>query len=73
MGELCEALVIEVGETDYNDENIDRPNEIIDACQGLVVHDEQTDVVRFAHKVQAYLKDHCSSNINLLAIFRWLV
>src|SRR5438045_1017032 len=65
MGELREARIVVDGEKEFSDENIEAPDEIIDACQGLVVYDEQTNIVRFAHHtVQVYLKDNCSSSLS---------
>ena len=55
--ELCHALAIEVGETEFDEENLDDIETILLACCGLVTVDPETESVRLAHyTTQDYFK-----------------
>ena len=49
MDELREAMIIKGGDSDLAFEYLDPPEFIVEECKSLVVYDEQTGVVRFAH------------------------
>lgn len=55
--ELCYALAIEVGETEFDEENLDDIESILLVCCGLMTVDPQTETVRLAHyTTQDYFK-----------------
>lgn len=55
--ELCHALAIEVGETEFDEENLDDIEGILLVCCGLVMVDPETETVRLAHyTTQDYFK-----------------
>jgi hypothetical protein len=47
--ELCHALAIELGDKDLNEDNILDVEDVISVCAGLVMIDEESDVVRLVH------------------------
>lgn len=47
--ELCECLVVEVGDEDLKYELMPDSSDVIDCCKSLVVYDESTNMVRFSH------------------------
>ena len=53
MSELLEALVVEDAEPDDDIasilENMLTPADIIECCKSLIIHDDQSGVVRFTH------------------------
>ena len=56
VDELCHALAVEIGATDFNLENIPSISTLLDYCQGLIVVDSETSTVRLIHyTVQEYL------------------
>lgn len=64
MKELCEALVIQEGNKQVDEESIQGPDSIIELCESLLVWDQSTDYVTFAHyTVQEYLTSACSSQL----------
>jgi hypothetical protein len=64
MSELCEALVIQEGNRVIGEESIQNSDSIIEMCESLVVCDQSTDFVTFAHyTVQEYLSSSCGSQL----------
>ena len=56
VDELCHALAVEIGATDFNLENIPSIATLLDYCQGLIVVDSETSTVRLIHyTAQEYL------------------
>ncbi|KAK0644279.1 hypothetical protein B0T16DRAFT_195007 [Cercophora newfieldiana] len=55
--ELRQALAIEVGESQLDEDNMPETDTILSVCAGLVTIDEQSDVIRLVHyTTQEYLK-----------------
>ena len=55
--ELCHALAVEVGETEFDEENLDDIESILLVWCGLVTVDPETETVRLAHyTTQDYFK-----------------
>lgn len=55
--ELRHALAIEVGESEFDEENLDDIKDILSVCRGLVIIDPETGVVRLVHyTTQEYFK-----------------
>jgi len=64
VDELCDALAVEIGETDFDPENIPLIGTLLHCCQGLITVDGEASSVRLIHHtVQEYL---CSQ----LGLFR---
>ena len=60
--ELCHALAVERGSTDFNGENIPSITTLVVCCQGLITVDQKTSTVQLIHfALQKYL----SSNPNI--------
>ena len=56
VDELCQALAVEIGETDFDLENIPSIGTLLDYCQGLITVDAEASTVRLIHyTVQEYL------------------
>jgi len=56
VDELCHALAVEIGATDFDSENIPLINTLLDCCQGLITVDKEASTVRLIHfTVQEYL------------------
>ena len=56
VDELCHALAVEIGETDFDPENVPSIATLLDSCQGLVTVDSEASIVRLIHHtVQEYL------------------
>ena len=49
MEELRYALAVEENSIDFDEDNLDEADEIISACGGLAIHDEDTNIVRLVH------------------------
>jgi hypothetical protein len=49
MEELCDLLVVEPGDKEIKQTHRLRPERIIDICESLVLWDEASGIVRFAH------------------------
>ncbi|KAF1815392.1 hypothetical protein P152DRAFT_381459, partial [Eremomyces bilateralis CBS 781.70] len=47
--QLCHALGVERGDTDLNEENIPDIGTVVSLCAGLIVFDEELDLVRLVH------------------------
>jgi len=59
VDELCHALAVEIGTTDFDSENIPLINTLLDCCQGLITVDKEASTVRLIHfTVQEYLCAH---------------
>ena len=57
--ELCQALAVEIGSTDYNTHNSPSIQTVLSCCQGLVVVDKERSIVRLVHyTLQDYLINH---------------
>ena len=56
VDELCHALAVEIGETDFDPENIPLIGTLLHCCQGLITVDGEASSVRLIHHtVQEYL------------------
>ena len=56
VDELCHALAVEIGETDFDLENVPSIGTLLDCCQGLVTVDAEASTARLIHHtVQEYL------------------
>ena len=54
--ELCHALAVEIGEADFDPENVPSIGILLDCCQGLMEVDAEASTVRLIHyTVQEYL------------------
>jgi len=59
VDELCHALAVEIGETDFDPENLPSIGTLLDYCQGLITVDVEASIVRLIHyTVQEYLCSH---------------
>jgi len=59
VDELCHALAVEVGEADFDPENVPSIGTLLDCCQGLITVDAEASTVRLIHyTVQEYLCSH---------------
>ena len=59
VDELCHALAVEIGETDFDPENVPSIGTLLDCCQGLIAVDAEASAVRLIHyTVQEYLCSH---------------
>jgi len=56
VNELCHALAVEIGETDFDPDNVPAIGTVLDCCQGLITVDAEASTVRLIHyTVQEYL------------------
>src|SRR5437879_3213789 len=61
VDELCHALAVEIGATDFDPENVPLIDTLLDCCQGLITVDKEASTVRLIHfTVQEYLSRHPS-------------
>ena len=61
VDELCHALAVEIGERDFDPENVPSIGTLLDCCQGLVIVDAEASIVRLIHyTVQEYFCSHPS-------------
>ena len=61
VDELCHALAVEIGATDFDPENVPPIGTLLDCCQGLVTVDKEASTVRLIHyTIQEYLCSHPS-------------
>ena len=59
VDELCHALAVEIGATDFDPENVPSIDTLLDCCQGLITFDTEASTVRLIHyTVQEYLCNH---------------
>jgi len=57
--ELCHALAVELGSTDFNTRNIPSVSTLVGCCQGLISVDKEASTVRLIHfTLQEYLFAH---------------
>jgi ankyrin repeat protein len=55
--ELCHALAVEIGDEDFDSENIPDVEDILSVCAGLVTIDEESQIIRLVHyTTQKYLE-----------------
>ncbi|RSL46785.1 hypothetical protein CEP53_010201, partial [Fusarium sp. AF-6] len=47
--ELRHALAVEVGETDFDQENLPEVDDVVAMCAGLVVVDKESNIIRLVH------------------------
>jgi ankyrin repeat protein len=47
--ELRHALAVEIGESEFDKENLPDTEDIVSVCAGLVIIDEESDVIRLVH------------------------
>jgi len=60
--ELCHALAVEIGSTDFDLENVPSIRTVLSCCQGLVVVDKEGSTVRLVHFT---LREYLASRPNL--------
>ena len=59
VDELCHALAVEIGATDFDLENVPSTGTLLDCCQGLITVDVEASTVRLMHHtVQEYFCRH---------------
>ena len=59
VDELCHALAVEIGERDFDPENVPSMGTLLDCCQGLITVDSEALTVRLIHyTVHEYLCSH---------------
>src|ERR1700712_900905 len=57
--ELCHALAVQLGSTDFNTSNVPSMSTLIGCCQGLITIDKEASTVRLIHfTLQEYLSAH---------------
>ena len=57
--ELCHALGVELGSSDFNSGNIPSMSTLVSCCQGLITVDKEASTVRLIHfTLQEYLSAH---------------
>ena len=61
VDELCHALAVEIGEAEFDPENVPSIGTLLGCCQGLITVDPEASTVRLIHyTVQEYLCSHPS-------------
>jgi hypothetical protein len=64
MNELLEALAVEPGDRVLERQYMFQSQDVIECCKSLVVHDEATGLVRFAHyTVQEFIAGHIQDKL----------
>jgi len=59
VDELCHALAVEIGEADFDPENVPPIVTLLDCCQGFITVDKEASTVRLIHyTLQEYLSSH---------------
>ena len=57
--ELCHALAVELGSTDFSAENVLSVSTLVSSCQGLITVDKEASTVRLIHfTLQEYFSAH---------------
>ena len=57
--ELCHALAVQIGSTDFDVGNIPSMATLVNCCQGLITVDKEASTVRLIHfTLQEYLSSH---------------
>lgn len=60
--ELLHALAIDIGESKFDEENLDDADEVLSVCAGLVIVDNESDIIRLVHyTAEEYFKQNMSS------------
>ncbi|KAF3916571.1 Ankyrin-3 [Dactylellina cionopaga] len=49
ISELQHAVAVELGESEFDEENVPEINDMVSACAGLVTVDEQSHIIRLVH------------------------
>jgi len=57
--ELCQALAVELGSTDFNADNAPSISTVVGCCQGLITLDKERSTVRL---INVALKEYLSTN-----------
>jgi hypothetical protein len=64
MDELRHALAVEPFDVQLEEDYLPEPDNIIESCQSLVIHDKETGIVRFAHfTVQEFIQSNCTQHL----------
>ena len=59
VDELCHALAVEIGETDFDPDNVPPIRTLLNCCQGFLTVDKESSTVRLIHyTVQENLSSH---------------
>src|SRR5437868_9488250 len=59
VDELCHALAVEIGATDFDPDNVPSIGALLGCCQGLIIVDKEASTVRLIHiTVREYLCAH---------------
>jgi len=59
VDELCHALAVEIGSTNFNSDNIPAIEALLACCQGLVAVEREASTVRLTHHtLREYLTTH---------------
>ena len=59
VDELCYALAVELGSTDFNSQNVPSVSTLVSCCQGLITVDKEASTVRLVHfTLKEYLCAH---------------
>ena len=61
VDELCHALAVEIGSSQFNIDNVPAIDTLLACCQGLVTIDKEASTFRLIHHtLREYLSTHCS-------------
>ena len=61
VGELCHALAVETGSSQFNSDNVPAIETVLACCQGLVMVDREASTARLTHHtLREYLTTHCN-------------
>jgi len=63
-GELCRALAVELGSTNFNPKNIPSTSTLMSCCQGLITVDKEASTVRLIHFT---LKEYLSARPDIFS------
>jgi len=64
VDELCHALAVELGSTNFNSENVPSMSTLISCCQGLITVDKEASTVRLIHFT---LKEYLSTRLDIFS------
>ena len=64
VDELCHALAVELGSTNFNAENVPSMSTLISCCQGLITVDKEVSTVRLIHST---LKEYLSARPDIFS------
>ena len=62
VDELCHALAVEIGSTNFNSDNVPATETLLACCQGLVTVDKEASTARLIHHT---LREYLSTHRNL--------